>query len=1172
MNEQDFDNVCVNLVSNLVTKRKKSHQDLSELLSNPYALKCLNSTHPRFHWDTIVSSVEQYLLKEAEKMQDEERKSKVTYEDNKQKAISKGRLLSEVISKANCDIQRISGTKLIRGVVNGFESALLRKYYADLYLEILVKFLLPVKRSWGDIDNKKCIDLFSLLKELYTKSTNINKFNVIKALWLICVNSDLKYPLLLYLRREFQFITTVCQDYFNVRLPHNQQQVCVKLALTFCEKLSYDCRFAVCKLGEQLINPIIDLRQSRYDRSSEIHTLIFKFVLLQVRLHHPKGKKKNDCCAYSVNWELWLQQLKNLYSLICKEIHEITKHKNNDSKQNLCPVFLQLTTEVFNQVFYENLQKDIEITLNESLPNKRMKTDIGIAFMLRELQIQNPWPWLEIFCGLFTTYPDFIEASDYASLLQILASKQSECKDNNTRYHLYELLTIMSDAERNYSEDFIDINIISSHWSMVWETSVRFLGLHQDDESVHKLIRSLLKNKRTQTTAVFNLYMTKVLNNTTLNIQTLNVLFQNYPIPENISNGNETIPCRKFLIRWILDLNDRNKSDAFAEKITAEVLLNLILKNWLNVEIKYEKRDRTYEDIEDICILTSLENDEQSSDIKENIDSYLTHSDSYSELLETLQNFVTSLFESDINDTDELVTFINFITLLLNVSSLMLDFEIINQENVENLIDFERLYQVLTTKITSYLQNRPNNCLLILTKIEYIFSLNLNKVLSKMLRNNGTVDFLTIFFKYIEENGSSENTNEDFDSDGEENVINIDVINTDSRNVTENIFSKTSLTSKEKELVACMSIISKFISFTDSNSFNEIQLDAAKSIIQQLNQFDMYKNVDIQMIVHVLNDLISTKPGTLNNELLTYISKAIRNILISWQTNNEVVCYLIDIIKRCLIHFHGTNVNVKNNFLKLLQPIRENIQNYSVDVNIAFLNCLGHLAEVDPLNEFENSQLYTLQITDYLNSDFIQFRLLAKKNILKIFRIDLGGQTMVTKQQEFFHHFCCNIMKSFTVGDDLSEELKLDESVNRTATALQSFAALIVSSPTYRKRSIFGLIQLYYERSLPIHLVKKVLNMVCRQLHMTDIEELFYMNTNYIMSHWTKLGYKLLDFPFEIMGCENRSVFLNQYLGAIVPILLEDNTDLLEEICKETNKSVSDVMQVRYIKKNINPF
>lgn len=58
------------------------------------------------------------------------------------------------------------------------------------------------------------------------------------------------------------------------------------------------------------------------------------------------------------------------------------------------------------------------------------------------------------------------------------------------------------------------------------------------------------------------------------------------------------------------------------------------------------------------------------------------------------------------------------------------------------------------------------------------------------------------------------------------------------------------------------------------------------------------------------------------------------------------------------------------------------------------------------------------------------------------------------------------ILDSFAVNSNMSEDQTIDEAANRTASALHTYAALIVASPIWRKKSLFAMIQLISEKKI----------------------------------------------------------------------------------------------------------
>lgn len=80
MNNQlvsDFQNCCIGLLSTKVTVRMKNSEKLSEYLCNPNVLQAINNS-TSFTWDSVLYYVNAFLLKEAEKLYEDERKKSVS--------------------------------------------------------------------------------------------------------------------------------------------------------------------------------------------------------------------------------------------------------------------------------------------------------------------------------------------------------------------------------------------------------------------------------------------------------------------------------------------------------------------------------------------------------------------------------------------------------------------------------------------------------------------------------------------------------------------------------------------------------------------------------------------------------------------------------------------------------------------------------------------------------------------------------------------------------------------------------------------------------------------------------------------------------------------------------------------------------------------------------------
>jgi hypothetical protein len=67
-----------------------------------------------------------------------------------------------------------------------------------------------------------------------------------------------------------------------------------------------------------------------------------------MHLHHPHGAREHDGAAYADSWEKWHCQLKSIYNLVLREIHNVqcNKGKIQELKEN----FLHLAVEICKQV------------------------------------------------------------------------------------------------------------------------------------------------------------------------------------------------------------------------------------------------------------------------------------------------------------------------------------------------------------------------------------------------------------------------------------------------------------------------------------------------------------------------------------------------------------------------------------------------------------------------------------------------------------------------------------------------------------------------------------------------------------------------------------------------------------------------------------------------------
>lgn len=111
-----------------------------------------------------------------------------------------------------------------------------------------------------------------------------------------------------------------------------------KLTNTVCHQIATENRILLCQFSEDILPKIFNLNS--YDEK-------YKFMLLFVQIHHPKGIPQENDGAFACNWSTWNNILRSMYEIILK-----------DSKKGiLSEHFLQFASEgipsfIYNKIVY----------------------------------------------------------------------------------------------------------------------------------------------------------------------------------------------------------------------------------------------------------------------------------------------------------------------------------------------------------------------------------------------------------------------------------------------------------------------------------------------------------------------------------------------------------------------------------------------------------------------------------------------------------------------------------------------------------------------------------------------------------------------------------------------------------------------------------------------------
>lgn len=75
---------------------------------------------------------------------------------------------------------------------------------------------------------------------------------------------------------------------------------------------------------------------------------------------------------------------------------------------------------------------------------------------------------------LLSKYPKILQPDDFKQLIFTLRNLQSESKDADIQKHTYECLCVLVDIQDTF-KDLLDVKLLEQEWSVIWETSLRYL-------------------------------------------------------------------------------------------------------------------------------------------------------------------------------------------------------------------------------------------------------------------------------------------------------------------------------------------------------------------------------------------------------------------------------------------------------------------------------------------------------------------------------------------------------------------------------------------------------------------------------------------------------------------------------------------------------------------------
>ena len=106
-------------------------------------------------------------------------------------------------------------------------------------------------------------------------------------------------------------------------------------------------------MSEIILQNLLKFYDKKYEEINGPKSILFDVLLLQVRIHHPKGALKNSDLAYASDWNKWTKLLNSIFEVVQVEIDLFQTRSSfhrNSNIHSLWENLVKLTCQVFVQV------------------------------------------------------------------------------------------------------------------------------------------------------------------------------------------------------------------------------------------------------------------------------------------------------------------------------------------------------------------------------------------------------------------------------------------------------------------------------------------------------------------------------------------------------------------------------------------------------------------------------------------------------------------------------------------------------------------------------------------------------------------------------------------------------------------------------------------------------
>ncbi|XP_060527564.1 serine-protein kinase ATM isoform X2 [Cylas formicarius] len=728
---------------------------------------------------------------------------------------------------------------------------------------------------------------------------------------------------------------------------------------------------------------------------------------------------------------------------------------------------------------------------------------------------------IKLVSSLIETYPDLIGGKSFLNLLQLLQSMQVD--DSNTIDYVYQCQAVLLDVQDCKIKD--KKSEIDNLWKLIGESTLRAVGLNQNVTAAQTLLQKIIENDLLHLDNVIETYISSISINE-FSLYTLELLLK------KIDFSELGVSKKKDLFRSLLTSQTLCSYKCFLKPNFANILVSLMLKQCPLVDSEYNyKKSTKYKSLKDLYAKTHFE----QLVILQNKCPVLNKSVKRSfnvdfELCNDSIEYLNLFIQNSMNET--LIKSLSLICLLHNTLSYMLVYGLLNENELKHHKLFKNIGQILsqdfiTACLIRYkthnerLLKELDECVYVLTAV-----FSTKNALTFTIKEQFPLGFLRSLFDIF-------------------NFLEVDSA------------KKAEIQHKVKRNLIIA--LSNYCFVSNLDTLSECQHNLMSVLATP--DYDYVSDTEFDLSITFLQFVTFAYPGSIPEDIIAKILDCVQGMCkLRFRSYNDSL-RILSVLKG--LHPHITSLEnecFREVAVNLLYPFYARSTCYGPQVSLSLLECIGSLCKVgvgSKLPTWENIEIIR-KVPEFLISEYQCVRFKAIETIVEFFKSTSKSTNLEDfhRQEEIFAELYDMSIKVFNVEGNFSNERRSDEIICRSASALHTFLALMITCNSWLEESLLAIIKLEHHKKLGAF--EKIFPIISHLFSADGCMEKFLEN---IISKWISAGYHINEFQFKFFNCQDKFELYTRYFDVCLPILLTHDRNDLFKAAKGFNMSEKDVFQ-----------